>query len=63
VQTIQIFSKLKHLLLASTFLTISGTPLANSYGPIEVIEPSTKSELWINPGLVSYHFDRTTGFN
>ena len=62
-KTIQIISKLKHSLLASTFLTISGISLANSYGPIEVIEPSSKSELWINPGLVSYHFDRTTEFN
>jgi hypothetical protein len=45
------------------FLSISGISLANSYGPIEVVEPSAKSELWINPGLISYHFDQNKDFN
>jgi len=63
VQIIQTFSKFKYLLLAGTFLIISGASFANSYSPIEVIEPSSKSELWINPGLVSYHFDKQKEFN
>lgn len=37
--------------------------LADSYGPIEVVELSPKSELWLNPGLYSYHFDRNKNFN
>jgi hypothetical protein len=63
VQIIQILSKLKHLLFASTFLIICGTSIANSYGPFEVLESNPKSELWINPGLVSYHFDQKKDFN
>ncbi len=63
VHIIHTFLKLKHLLFGSIFLTANGIVLANSYGPIEIIEPSSKSELWINPGLVSYHFDRSKEFN
>lgn len=63
MQIIQTFSKFNQLLLVIVFLPISGISLANSYGPIEVIEPSAKSELWINPGLVSYHFDQNKDFN
>lgn len=36
---------------------------ANSYGPIDVVQPVSKSELWLNPGLLSYHFDRNKDFN
>lgn len=36
---------------------------ANLYGPVEIIEPTSKSELWLNPGLLSYHFDRNKDFN
>jgi hypothetical protein len=36
---------------------------ANSYGPIDVITPSQKSEIWLNPGLYSYHFDQQQNFN
>jgi len=40
-----------------------GLAHANSYGPIDVVDPVGKSELWINPGLYSYHFDRNRDFN
>ena len=63
MQIIQTFLKFNQLLLVIVFLPISGIALANSYGPFEVIEPSAKSELWINPGLVSYHFDQNKDFN
>lgn len=36
---------------------------ANSYGPIDVVDPVSKSELWLNPGLLSYHFDQNKNFN
>jgi hypothetical protein len=29
----------------------------------EIIEPTNKSELWLNPGMYSYHFDRNRDFN
>ena len=36
---------------------------ADSFGPIDVIAPVEKSELWLNPGLLSYHFDQSKNFN
>ena len=30
---------------------------------IEVIEPKAKSELWINPGMYSYHFQKDQNLN
>lgn len=44
-------------------LSFSGYSLANSFGPIDVVTPAAKSELWLNPGLVSYHFDQSRSFN
>lgn len=29
----------------------------------EITKPSTKNELWLNPGMVSYHFDKDNGYN
>jgi hypothetical protein len=37
--------------------------MGNSYGPFDVIEPTLKNELWLNPGLLSYHFDQDKDFN
>jgi hypothetical protein len=45
------------------FLLLGNTCIAQSYGPFDVIEPSIKNEVWLNPGLLSYHFDRVTDFN
>lgn len=36
---------------------------ANTYGPIDVVEITSKNELWLNPGLLSYHFDQSKNFN
>ena len=30
---------------------------------VQIIEPQTKSQLWINPGMVSYHFQQDKNFN
>jgi hypothetical protein len=30
---------------------------------IEIIEPQSKSELWINPGMYSYHFQKDQNLN
>ena len=32
-------------------------------GWIEVIEPKPKSELWVNPGMYSYHFQKDQNLN
>ena len=42
---------------------LNNTCIADSYGPIDVITPSEKNELWLNPGLASYHFDQSKDFN
>lgn len=56
--------KLVGFLASSCVLMIlNGSCDANSYGPINVIAPIEKSELWLNPGLMSYHFDQGRDFN
>lgn len=44
-------------------LLLNAHCLANSYGPIDVVEPISKSEVWLSPGLLSYHFDQNKDFN
>lgn len=51
------------LTFPSFLLAFSGDGNATSYGPIDVIVPVAKSELWLNPGLISYHFDESKNFN
>ena len=34
-----------------------------SNGWLEVIEPQSKSELWVNPGMYSYHFQKDQNLN
>lgn len=57
-------SKLVSLVISSFLLLgLSGNCIAESYGLIDVIAPVEKSELWLNPGLLSYHFDQSKDFN
>jgi hypothetical protein len=35
----------------------------NSQSLFSVVEPQSKSALWINPGMASYHFDQNKNFN
>ena len=44
-------------------LALNGNGFAEAFGPIDVITPVAKSELWLNPGLLSYHFDQSRNFN
>ncbi|MBU3621806.1 hypothetical protein [Polynucleobacter sp. CS-Odin-A6] len=53
----------KTLLFLSFFIGANQSYSADSYGPIDVITPSSKSAVWINPGLLSYHFDQSQNFN
>lgn len=51
--------------LTLPFLLLANTPhsVATSYQPLELIEPQARSEVWINPGFYSYHFERSKDFN
>ena len=44
-------------------LGISTSCIGETYGPVEIIAPTEKNTLWINPGLYSYHFDQSKDFN
>lgn len=50
-------------IFACTLIPLSSHCLGDSYGPIELITPTQKSELWLNPGFYSYHFDENKSFN
>ncbi len=55
----------KFALLICKFLIFfnSSGCIANSYGPFDIIEVTQKNELWLNPGLLSYHFDQDKDYN
>lgn len=44
-------------------LFFSSNCLADPDSLLKIIEPIEKSELWLNPGMYSYHFDRGQDFN
>jgi hypothetical protein len=51
---------MKKLLLGATFAALSFPALADTW---TTIEHQPLSELWINPGFYSYHFQRDKGFD
>lgn len=51
---------MKKLLLGATFAALSFPALADTFA---TIEHQPLSELWINPGFYSYHFQRDKGFD
>ena len=44
-------------------LLASNTVYAQSDSFINLIEPSAKNELWLNPGMVTYHFQTDQNLN
>ena len=48
---------------ACLWLILSFNCYSASSGPIDIIEPAYKSELWLNPGLLTYHFDQNKDLN
>ena len=44
-------------------MLLDRTTFAQSYEPFNLIEPASKSELWLNPGMYSYHYDKSQNFN
>lgn len=51
---------MKKLLIGATFAALSFPALADTF---TTIENQPLSELWINPGFYSYHFQRDKGFD
>jgi len=49
--------------MAPIFFFMSQTRAQVTDGWIEVIEPKLKSEIWINPGMYSYHFQKDQNLN
>lgn len=57
------FKYLGPIFCTGVLVLFGGSSWAASYGPVDVIDPVEKSELWLNPGLYSYHFDQNKNFN
>ena len=51
------------LIIAPIFFIMSQALAQVTDGWIEVIEPNSKSEIWINPGMYSYHFQKDQNLN
>ena len=51
---------MKYAMLGSVLLLAQAGAQAN---PFAVIESQPRSELWVNPGFYSYHFDRDAGLD
>ena len=51
---------MKKLLVGATFAALSVPALADTFS---VIDNQPLSELWVNPGFYSYHFQRDKGFD
>ena len=59
----QAIRRLKRITLLIGAISISGASYADDSDLVQIIKPETKSQLWINPGMVSYHFQRDKNFN
>lgn len=51
------------MLACIVLVFMSAMATAETWGPFEVVEAKPISELWLNPGFYSYHFDKNMGFN
>ena len=51
---------MKKLLVGATFAALSVPALADTFS---VIDNQPLSDLWVNPGFYSYHFQRDKGFD
>lgn len=49
--------------LAAALVTTTLLATATELNPFELVEKKPLSELWINPGFYSYHFDRERNLN
>ena len=51
------------MFLAFTFCTLSAPAKTHAGEFFSITKHETQSELWLNPGMLSYHFDRDRSFN
>ena len=60
-------ARIRAVLLVGLLSLVNPTLAQDSGGGsedlISLIKPETKSQLWINPGMVSYHFQQDKNFN
>jgi hypothetical protein len=54
---------LKWMFLAVTFCALSAPAKTQASEYFSIAKHETQSELWLNPGMLSYHFDRDRSFN
>ena len=54
---------LKLMFLAVTFCTLSAPAKTQASDFFSIAKHEAQSELWLNPGMFSYHFDRERSFN
>lgn len=54
---------LKWMFLAVTFCTLSAPAKTQASDFFSIAKHEAQSELWLNPGMFSYHFDRERSFN
>ena len=54
---------LKWMFLAVTLCTLSAPAKAQISDFFSIAKHEAQSELWLNPGMFSYHFDRERSFN
>jgi hypothetical protein len=59
----QVIRCLKKIALLISAISIAGLSYADDSDLVQLIKPETKSQLWINPGMVSYHFQQDKNFN
>lgn len=58
-------SQVSQLIQGSAILALlCGTTLVGAQEKmVSLVEPETRSQVWINPGFVSYHFDQSKNLN
>ena len=55
--------QIKVFLAMALTAAVMPTLAAELSNPFVIIEPENKSELWINPGMATYHFQQDKNFN
>ncbi len=55
--------RLKLIVIAATLSMLSAPTTADANDFFAIADHEPKNELWLNPGMFSYHFDRDRSFN
>lgn len=58
-----ILRKALKTLICIGLVSTSATSAAEDWGSFALVEPTPISELWLNAGFYSYHFQKDKGFN